>query len=482
MTTPNTPSPHVTFDPALAAVVITDLTVRDPSVVSEARRWSTGSRGECAADAALAGVDLSGFVAQALSVGAGAIAAAGNAQDTFDLEQLVSDVGERTAASSRQAADLTGKAVLEATKAMTAASELAKTAITDAEQATRSGFEQTMSTAQNQLRAELQRLLGGDKPELVERLQPLLQKFGADLDAKVSAQTTELLAKAARQFDPSDPTSPMAKHAAGLAEQQKGLTQTLAANHESLTTKVEALVAAVTAASAAQQATSRFASVTPIKGATYADAVHVVMHGIASGLGDEYRDTGSVAGRISRNKKGDGVLSVADLSTRVVLEMTDSPRAHWNEYLDEAERNRDAAASLGLVRDATQNAGQSIRVLGPRRIVMAFDPACDHPDLLRTVIVLLRTAARAATSRAGAAELATAGEKLAEAIALLARLDDVQKTASAIQKSAAKIGNDVGGFVTGIERLLTQAQSALGDVEAQAVSPSQAAPSESGAA
>lgn len=56
------------------------------------------------------------------------------------------------------------------------------------------------------------------------------------------------------------------------------------------------------------------------------------------------------------------------------------------------------------------------------------------------------------------------------------------EAASAIQKSAAKIGNDVGGFVTGIERLLTQAQAALGDVEAEVALPCQAKPSESGAA
>lgn len=73
------------------------------------------------------------------------------------------------------------------------------------------------------------------------------------------------------------------------------------------------------------------------------------------------------------------------------------PRSHWNHYLGEAERNRDAAASLGLVRDAAQDAGQSIRVLGPRRIVTALDPACDDTDLLRTVARLVEVEAAAAS-------------------------------------------------------------------------------------
>ncbi len=40
----------------------------------------------------------------------------------------------------------------------------------------------------------------------------------------------------------------------------------------------------------------------------------------------------------------------------------DSPRAQWSDYLDEAERNHAASASLRLVRDLAQNAGRSIRV------------------------------------------------------------------------------------------------------------------------
>jgi hypothetical protein len=34
-----------------------------------------------------------------------------------------------------------------------------------------------------------------------------------------------------------------------------------------------------------------------------------------------------------------------------------------------------------LVRSADQNHGQAIRVLGPRRIVMVFDPVQDDNDL-----------------------------------------------------------------------------------------------------
>jgi len=75
------------------------------------------------------------------------------------------------------------------------------------------------------------------------------------------------------------------------------------------------------------------ARVTPLKGATFESDVNAVMEGIAVGLGDEYRDTGRVAGTMQRCLKGDGMLSGPSCSGRVGVEMHDSPdRRAWNDY------------------------------------------------------------------------------------------------------------------------------------------------------
>jgi hypothetical protein len=444
-----------------SSIEITALTVSDPSLANESRRWSTGQRGEQVDVEEMAEIDLSPFVTQALRIGASAITAAGNAQDTFDLERLVTDVGTRAVESSNHAAAETGKAVQAATEVITQASERAMKAMTEAESQTRKSFGESVATAKVELQREVTRLFGGDNPELLARLKPLLDAFGTELDSKVSGQTAELLAKAARQFDPSDPTSPMAKHARELAAQQEALTATMTKHHELLAGKVEALTVAVSVRAAAQDAARQTAKVTPLKGSTYADEVHALMHGFAAGLGDDYADTGAVAGSISRNKKGDGVLSVGDGATKLVLEMTDSARVGWSDYLEEAERNREAQASLGLVRDVAQNAGQSIRTLGPRRIVMAFDPTTDDANLLRTVVLLLRTSAMAVTARSGADEIATAEDKVNEALLLLDKIDVIQKTAGSIRKSADKIDTECDSFTTAIQRLLSQALGAL---------------------
>jgi len=205
-----------------------------------------------------------------------------------------------------------------------------------------------------------------------------------------------------------------------------------------------------------QEARATLTKVTPIKGDTFENQVNVVLAEIAAGLGDEYTDTRNSTGAVHRCKKGDGVLSINDDTTRVVIEMTDSGREGWPEYLREAERNRQAAAALGLVRTADQNAGRSIRVLGSRRVVMAFDPETDDPNLLRTAVLLLRTVALAATTRRGADHIASAEEKITEAVTQLEKLEEIKKVAGSIQKNAGKVESTCTGMNSSIQRLLTE--------------------------
>jgi len=342
------------FDNDATAVVIERLTIHDREVAREARRWVSGERGPLVENlGTLAGADLTNYVTEAVRIGAHALSVTGQAQEAQALERLLKDVGDRTAHSTAQAAELTARAVKEASEAVMAAARDAKTAITDADTQSRKELTTAVTTAKQDLNTELRRIFAGENPELVERLQPVLDRFSADLDAKVSAGTAELLAKAARQFDPSDPTSPMAKHAAELTAQQEQLTRQLAEQHAELTSRIEE----VSTVLRVHEATAALAKVTPIKGESYAGSAHTVLVGIAAGLGDDYADTSATTGRLPRCKKGDGVLSLNDGAARVVIEMTDSSRTGWTDYFAEAERNRDAVASLGLVRTIDQNGG-----------------------------------------------------------------------------------------------------------------------------
>jgi hypothetical protein len=457
--------PAATYDPATPAVLIRHLTVTDQAVCAEATRWSTGARSTTAAAGDLAGADLTAFVTQALAVGAQAIAGAGGVQDTYNLERLVTDVGRRTAASTSQAASATAQVVNDASEAMQKASTEARKAIAEAGESARTGFATSVEAAQASLREELIRLLGGDSPELITRLGPLMDKFGREVDERAARQTTELFDRAAKQLDPDDPTTPLAKHQRALARQQQTLAESIEKNHLALASKVEQLTSAVQVNAAAAAESAALSKVTPLKGVTYAHDVHAVMQDVAAGLGDEYTDTGALTGAVARSKKGDGLLTVEGGPARVVLEMTDSARTGWNAYLDEAERNREAAASLGLVRQTAQNAGHSIRALTGRRIVMAFDPQTDDPSLLRTVVQLLRVAAVAASARQDSGGIRTANERIDEALAVISTIDGIRKAAGSIRKGADTIETQGADLQTTLARLLTQARTALAGAE-----------------
>lgn len=272
--------------------------------------------------------------------------------------------------------------------------------------------------------------------------------------------------KASRALNPDDPTSPLARHSAQLERQHTDLTSHLTTLHKELAQQVSDLRAAVQAQQAAQTARARLASVTPIKGGTYEQRVHTLLGEIAVGLGDEYVETSHRTGTISRCKKGDGVLTEAGASARVVVEATtDEQRTGWADYLDVAERNRQAEASLGLVPTADLNAGHSVRALGPRRVILAFDPEVDDPSLLRTVLQLLRVAAlAAAATRQDDKRASEATERIAEALATLPKIERIRQCAGSIRKNADTIDIEGERVHSGLSRLLLQAQTALAAV------------------
>ena len=102
-----------------------------------------------------------------------------------------------------------------------------------------------------------------------------------------------------------------------------------------------------------------------------------------------------------------------------------------------------------MVRSPDQLHGNGLQSYGSRRIVLAFDPETDEPDLLRTVVQLLRLSALPAAARQDGGEIQTAQEKVAEALALLGRIGGVKTaTAGQIKKSATKIDAESDSLAT----------------------------------
>lgn len=176
------------LDEDATTLVVEHLTVRDKDVIREAQRWTTGERGPVVDDTqVLATADLSEFVSEAVKIGAHAPSATGQAQDARVLEQMLKDVGEKATASTTKAAEATQRTVKDASETMAKAAADARKAITDADAATRKQFTESITSAKTDLQNEVRKVLGGENPELLERLQPVLDKFGVDLDAKAMA-------------------------------------------------------------------------------------------------------------------------------------------------------------------------------------------------------------------------------------------------------------------------------------------------------
>ena len=456
----NSPS-SAHFDADITSVVIENVTVTGKDVVREAQRWTTGERGALVDDlTTLAEADLGEFVTKALTVGAHALSATGQAQEAQALERMITELGDKASTSTAEAAAMTDRSVKAASEAVTKAAADAQKAFREADEATRKSLTEAITSMRQETEAELKRLFGGTDPEVIDRFAPLLEQFAANLDKRAAANTTELLTKAAKQFDPADPASPMAKHSAELAKRQETLTEQLTKQHSELSERLDVVVTALRVA----EAKASVSKVSPIKGGTYENEIHEVLQTIAAGIGDEYCETGTTVGAIPRSKKGDGVLTVDGGAARVVVEVTDSKRDGWGAYFDEAVRNRQADAAVGLVRSVEQNCGETIRVLGKRRIVLAFDPLNDDSDLLRTVVMLLRASALTTANRSGAQEIATAEEKITTAVEQLRGIDDIKKTAGAIEKNAQKIEKSCGTVYSAIDRLLGEALAALAGV------------------
>ncbi|MGH3976307.1 MAG: hypothetical protein ACRDS9_23740 [Pseudonocardiaceae bacterium] len=92
---------------------------------------------------------------------------------------------------------------------------------------------------------------------------------------------------------------------------------------------------------------------------------------------------------------------------------------------------------------------------------MAFDPGTDDPELLRTVIQLLRLSALTASNRADRDGIHTAEEKIAEALGMLGKIDDIKKVAGTLRQHAGKIEQQSDDVRTALARLLGQTQAAL---------------------
>jgi hypothetical protein len=401
------------YDPDDHALYVGGVRIDDPEVIKEVRLWASGRRGEPAPDRpSLAAADLSAFVKESVTVGARVLAIAAQTGETISVQDAV-----RTA--SDQMSQVVETAVSTAEKAAQKASE-------DVARTTREAHRSIMD--------QVTSLVGGENPELLERLRPLLATLGIGLEKQV----TESLEKA-----------------------NAALAETSERRHAEIVALVRDVQQEVAVRVAEDAAAATVKGVTTIKGFDYEAKVHSVLTQIAAQTGDEYRETGEFAGRLPRNKKGDGVLAINGGTARIVIECHDGTTKEWGDYLAEAERNRGANAAVGVVRRVEDNHGRAVRIIAPKRIIVAFDPDVDDPELLHTAMLLMKTVALSATGTSSTEGLKIANDHIREALDSIESLDDAKRSANAINGHTQNIERIINKTMTAIQRELHSAMNAL---------------------
>lgn len=403
----------VRYDVANPALIIDHLVVADTDVVREAQRWTAGERGEVVTDAeVLAKADLTEFARRSLSIGAQALSVVAQASDTRAVQQSAKAAGEQVAEAAERAAKASEAAAVRMEKQVSEAARRSNQTVID----------------------QVARIFGGENPELLDRLRPVLEKSGSVLEKQV---------------------------AASLTSAHKEMSEENERRHKELTALVRDVQQEVAVKIAEQVAVVEALESTTKKGGPYEDHVNQVLAELAVQFGDDYRDTHNTAGDIAHCKKGDGVLVIDGDKARVVVESHHGTSKDWHEYLPQAERNRGAAVSIGMVKNAEENAGHTFRRLGPTRVVLAFDPEKDDVDLLRAVVQFARHMALTTAGRFGTAEIETANEHVEKAIAALEDLDKTKKSFSLIRRHTEDVEKQINKAAAAIRRHLDSAATAL---------------------
>ena len=364
-----TPTTHPFVDPPQTSRVTVDadtLTIRrlcltDPDVVAGARRHTAD------------GGALVAYVTAAMAVGARAVAAAGPVAGVDTVSRRIDELARRVTHASDAGADRMRDAVEKAADERTGTVAVA------------------VRDALERLAGDVGRLVSAEDAPLRTAITRSLQDATTQAAGRVERALTANADQVRTALSPTDPTGPIAALRHEVRQASRDTTRELTAQ---LADVRSVLAAAGERASLMER--------TAIKGAAYEEEVLRAVTEVANAAGDTVAGTGNEVGLVAHAKSGDAVVTVSPLLTggldvRLVVEAKDARLSseRWRRELDAGQKNRAAAAGLGVVRDPDRMPGgrRRVLVLDPLRVVVAWDPATDPDDVLAAAYALVRASA-----------------------------------------------------------------------------------------
>jgi hypothetical protein len=313
------------------------------------------------------------------------------------------------------------------------------------------------------LKVQIDELTAGEdsplRTSMLKSLNDAQVKIRNDIQSQVEGQKKEI----ASLLDPVNPTSPLRS----LVQKIDSLGLAVAQVQEKITEDV---------------AIAEIVETGVVGGFEYEEEAFRFVQRIASVAGDDCEHTGNFTGRVSKSKKGDGVVHLnvgGTVAARIVLEAKNKELrlAEWEKECEAAKENRAATAFLGLCKHLEDMPnGNRFLVLDTQSIVLAFNPEIDDPQILFLVYQMIKLNALSRVGRLGASNTLEVKRNLDEAMKSLEKFDGITKQVSAIRNSADSIAKDADLIRNAISDQLAAAQSsiltgiALDSLEAEGVS------------
>jgi hypothetical protein len=197
---------------------------------------------------------------------------------------------------------------------------------------------------------------------------------------------------------------------------------------------------------------------TTLKGAEFEDMCREILEKPAKVFGDTIEDTTSNPGNVKRSKKGDLVLTVADSSKKIAIEIKDVGTISANKItdtLDEAIENR--AASFGiLVAKSVESFPREIgwfQEIGGNKLVVALGSESEdsfHEELLLIAYKWARTKVNSQNSRekqvdaeAIDGKIQSIRKKIKKMSTIKTDCSNIEKTSKHIKTVAEEIVNEI---------------------------------------
>ena len=300
----------------------------------------------------------------------------------------------------------------------------------------------------DQFRNEIEEMTAGEdsplRAAMLKSLDDAKEKIHQDITSQVSNQKKDF----AELLDPSSPTSPL----------------------RALSDKLDALGSAIEKVQLEvikDVVVAELVESTTMGGLAYEDVAIGIVQRIAAMAGDDCESTGHITGRVSKSKKGDGVVDLkvgATVADRVVIEAKNKAlsKLDWERESLGSKDNRAANGFIGLCKhlDDMPN-GSRIMILDSQSIVLAFDPDNDDAQILYLVYQLVKMNTLSNSGQLDEVNIVEVRRSLDDAMKALEKFDNLTKNASAIENSAASIKKDALAIRTIITDRLGAAQLAM---------------------